>query len=320
MDAQAVIDSYINNIAARLPRTVRNDVGVELRTLLIEQLTAAAADRGSAPDENLAIEVVRRFGRPEDVAARYSPRGFQIIEPEHAPAFVKLSAACVAIQWALTLPAVFDSRTRVDEWWLSWGFSALAWVGLLVIWFGLASWIRRRSPVDPESLSRPWTHWIFWLPQPADWRPIDRDAFERRAELGALPLGVAFTIFFIAPAWFLERLTPAGTDTSWALYDEQFRRTLLPTLIALMVVRLALCAVAAISSQLRATLEVFRFALWACFVALLYWTVFGWNIFAGPMADALFKTWLLMFLLVNTIQIVLWIRRAVTRVRVPKRI
>jgi hypothetical protein len=43
MDAQVAIDSYINTIAAPLPRRLRNDVGVELRTLLTEQLTAAAA-------------------------------------------------------------------------------------------------------------------------------------------------------------------------------------------------------------------------------------------------------------------------------------
>ena len=153
MDAQAVIDSYINNIAARLPRKARNDIGVELHTLLIEQLTAAAASIGRAPDEQLAIEVVRRFGRPEEVASRYYSRGFQIIEPEHAPAFLTLSAACVAIQWALTLPAVFASHTTLGEWWRSWGFSAFAWVGMLVAWFGLATWIRRRSPTDPERKS-----------------------------------------------------------------------------------------------------------------------------------------------------------------------
>jgi hypothetical protein len=317
MDAHVVIDSYINNVAARLPRKLRNDVGMELRTLLTEELAATAAAAGCAPDEKLATEVVRRFGRPEDVAARYSPRGFQIIEPEHAPTFVKLSAACIAIQWALTLPAVFASHTTLDAWWRGWGFGAFAWVGLLVVWFGVATWIRRRSPVDPASLSRPWTHHLFWLPLPADWRPVDRDTFERRAELGALPVGVALTIFFISPAWFLGHLTPAGTDTSWALYDPHFRHSLLPGLLALMIVRLALCAAAATSAELRARLAVIRFALWVCFVGLLYWAVFGWHIFASPMADALLKAWLLIYLLINAIQIVVWTRRAFTRVRVP---
>jgi hypothetical protein len=318
MDDQAVIDSYVNSIAARLPHRLRNDVGVELRTLLMEQLATAAAAAGRAPDEKLAVELVRGFGLPEEVAARYSPRGFQIIEPAHAPVFVALSAVCVVVQWALTLPAVFASRTTPSEWWRGWGFGAFAWVGMLVIWFGLATWVRRRASANSDSSSRPWTHFIFWLPVPMGWRPFDIQGLERRLELRALPLGVMATIFFVAPAWFLGLLTRTGTDTSWALYDEGFRRGMLPALIVLMVVRLTLCAVAGFNAHLRARLDVIRFALWVCFVGLLTWAVFGWSIFASHVADALFKVWLLVYLLVNVIQIVVWIRRALTRVRVPK--
>lgn len=316
MDAQSVIDDYVNNIAARLPRRLRNDLGLELRTLLTEELAAAAARSRREPDEALAIEVARSFGRPEDVAARYASTGFQIIEPEHAPAFVKLSLAFVALQWALTLPAVFASHASMGEWWGRWGFGALAWVGLLVIWFGVATWVRRRSPVNSGSPSRPWAHYLFWLPVAADWRPLDPETFERRAELGALPLGIALTVFFVAPAWFLGFFTPEAT--SWALYDPHFGHSLLPVLIGFMVVRLALCAVAGIDARLRARLQPIRLALWVCFVGLLYWTVFGWDVFASPAADALLKAWLLIFLFVNTVQIVVWARRALTRVRVPK--
>jgi hypothetical protein len=321
MDAQTVIDSYINDIAARLPRKLRNDVGVELRTLLTEQLTAAAA--GRAPDEKLALEVVRRFGPPEEVASRYSPRGFQIIEPEHAPVFVKLSVACVAIQWAFTLPAVFTSRITFSAWWLGPGFGALAWVGALVVWFGLATWIRRNAPVDAANPWRPWALALAWLPGSGEWRPVDRRPYERqvaRAELGAWPIGVALTIFFAAPAWFLGLFTPAGADTSWAqygAYSAHFYHRLFPVLIALMVVRLGLCAAAGVNARLRDRLEVIRFGLWVCFVGLLYWGVFAWDIFAVPAVDALFKAWVMIYLFVNVIQMVLWVRHLVTRVRVP---
>jgi hypothetical protein len=158
---------------------------------------------------------------------------------------------------------------------------------------------------------------IFWWPAAPDWRPFDREGVERRVELSALPLGVLATVFFVAPAWFLGLLTRAGTDTSWALYDEGFRRTLLPVLIVLMVVRLTLCAVAGFSAQLRARLEMVRVGLWVCFVGLLTWAVFGWTLFASAMTDALFKAWLAVYLVINVIQIVVWIRRAFLRVRVP---
>ena len=92
---------------------------------------------------------------------------------------------------------------------------------------------------------------------------------------------------------------------------------MLPVLIVLMVVRLALCAMAGVNARLRARLDLVRFALWVCFVGLLIWTVFGWTIFGSHVADALFKVWLLVYLLVNVIQIVVWSRRALTRVRFP---
>jgi hypothetical protein len=53
--------------------------------------------------------------------------------------------------------------------------------------------------------------------------------------------------------------------------------------------------------------------MWVGFVCLLYWVVARWDIFTAPLADALFKTWLLGFLLVNTVQIAVRCRRTLTR-------
>jgi hypothetical protein len=41
MDTQAIIEDYVNKVARKLPRKLRNDVGLELRTLLTEQLRSA---------------------------------------------------------------------------------------------------------------------------------------------------------------------------------------------------------------------------------------------------------------------------------------
>ena len=318
MDAQGVIDIYINTVAAKLPRRLRNDVGLELRTLLIEEVKAAATAEGREADDKLALEVVRSFGQPEAVAAHYHKRGFQIIEPEHAPAFLGLCATVVTLQWALSLPSVFASRMTPGEWWHTWGFSAFAWVAVVMAWFGVATWVQRRWPPDPQSLWRPWLHLIFWLPIGGNWRPIDREAMERRAAINSFPIGAVLTIFFIAPVWFLNLLTPAGTNTSWALYDENFRSQLLPVLIPLMFVRLGLFAATGFSEVWRTRLEPLRFVLWVGFVGLLYWTFFRWDIFAAPFVNGLFKIWLLVYLIVNTVQIGVWVRRALTRVRVPE--
>jgi hypothetical protein len=312
MEAPEVIESYVDDVARRLPRKLRNDVGLELRALLGDQLRAAAAQAARDPDERLAIDLVQRFGRPADVASRYRPRGFDLIEPEYAPLFVKLAVVCVGLQWAFTLPAVFDSRTTLGAWWVSWGLGALAWPGALLLWFAAAAWVRRASPADPDTGRRPWTHWIFWLPMAEDWRPPSGRRPGRIAIKIQIALATVATIFFAAPAWFLSLLI---ADSSWARYDDDFSRWLVAPLIALCAVRVVLFAAVAADARRRAATESLRFGLWVALVGLLYWAAFGWTIFATPAVDALFKAWLSIFLLVNTLQILVWIRRETTRVR-----
>jgi hypothetical protein len=317
MDANAIIEDYVNSIAAKLPGRLRNDIGLELRTLLTEQLRSAADEAGCAPDDEMAMEVLRRFGRPDEVASRYVTPGFDLIEPGYAPMFVKLSALCVAIQWAITLPTVFSSRMTFSDWWLHWGFSAFAWVGALVVWFAVGSWYRRRAAGSPDSAA-PFWNLIFWLPGGGDWRPGEPQAAERRAARNAAPLGAVLTVFFIAPAWILGHLLPAGSNTAWVVYDAHFQSGLLAPLIALMVARLLLFAAVTLNARWRAPTEIIGVGLRIAFVALLFWAVFGWHIFAYPFTDAVFKAWLLIFLLVNSIQIIVWLRRAIIRVRVPR--
>jgi hypothetical protein len=325
MEAKTLIDSYVDDIARRLPRVSRNDVALELRTLLTEQLNEVAANAGRAPDRELALHVLRRFGRTEEVAARYLSENLNIVEPKLATAFLKSVAACIGIQWLLTLPNVFLSSLTFKDWLLNWGITAFWWVGVLVLWFAAAAWVRRRSPVDPDSFRRPWTHGIFWLPFVEEWspekihRPREEPAADARRSLPVLLLlAAALIIFFVSPAWFLEQLLPAGTDISWAQYADDFRRELLSPLLMLAAVRLILAAAAYVNSSWRRSTEGLRFALWICFVGALAWSVSSGNILAIERADFALKAWLLIFLAINTIQIVTQIRRAVIRALEPE--
>lgn len=316
MNVQAIIDDYVNKVAAKLPRTQRNDIGLELRTLLTDQLRSAAEAAGRAPDAEMTANVLREFGQPSEVAARYAPRGFQLIEPEQAPTIVKVATICVAVQWLISLPLVFSGRMTPGEWWLQWCFTAFAWFGVLVVWFGIANWIQRRFPI--RNGKRPWQHWIFWVPFPRQWRPGEPEATERRAALNSAPIGAVLTVFFIAPAWLVGHLLSKGANVDWLVYADNFRHWLLGPLIALMVLRLAFFWAVVLDERRRVPTEAIRFVLWGGFLVLLYWAVFGWRIFAYPLSDLLFRTWLLFFLLINTIQFAVGLRRAATRVRIPK--
>jgi hypothetical protein len=313
MEAQELIESYVDDVAARLPRGLRNDVGLELRALLGDQLNGTAREASRQPDERMALELLNRFGNPADVASRYQPRGFDLIEPEDAPLFVKLSVLCIGLQWAFTLPAVFNRTATFGAWWVGWGLGALWWIGALLLYFAGAAWIRRASPVDSDTGKRPWTHWILWLPMSEEWRP--KRAAGPQATKIQITLATILTVFFAAPAWFLSLLV---ADASWAQYDAGFRRWLLVPLIALLAGRIALSAAVAADARRRAPTETLRFGLWVVFVGVLYWAAFAWNIFAAPGVNALFKGWLTFFLLINTVQIAASLRRAFVRVRVPR--
>lgn len=102
MNADAIIQAYVDDVARFLPRRIRNDVGFELKSLLIDQLNARAADAGVKPDAGAALEVLQGFGRPEEVAERYRPSGFVVVEPSAASGFVKIAVIGVLLQWIVT--------------------------------------------------------------------------------------------------------------------------------------------------------------------------------------------------------------------------
>ena len=102
MNANDVIESYVTDVAVRLPRKQRNDVAFELRALLNEELLARAESEGRNADASMATELVQAFGRPAEVAARYRAT-LTIIDPEDGPAFVRATWIGLAIIWGLGL-------------------------------------------------------------------------------------------------------------------------------------------------------------------------------------------------------------------------
>jgi hypothetical protein len=188
---------------------------------------------------------------------------------------------------------------------------------MLAVYFAAAGWIQRRSPLDPHSFTRPWTHYILWVPVAKDWQPGEEDIVYAGGSVVPPLLFGLLTIFFASPAWFLDFILPAGVDTSWARYDADFQRWLLAPLIALMAARLALFTLAVVASRWRARTEPIRFGLWVGFVGVLIWALFGWDIFASTTTDFFFKAWLSIFLVVNGLVILGYVRRYLARVRVP---
>lgn len=157
MDPRTLIESYVDDVARRLPRRLRTDVALELRALLIEELAGRASEAGREPDEAMALALLRGFGAPADVADRYRPGGFSIVQPQAAPGFALLCLGGLGLQWALTLPGVFIGAASADEaavrlggWWLTGGLGAFWWPGFLVTIAIIAGWIAQRWPSHAE--------------------------------------------------------------------------------------------------------------------------------------------------------------------------
>jgi hypothetical protein len=226
MHADEVIESYIDDTVQLLPRRQRDDVAAELRTLLNEELHARAKELGRAPDEDLALSLVRGHGLPNEAAARYQP-AWTIIDPADSTSFMRaaiIGAGALLLRGALKrqLPPI---RGTADD---LVGLAILAWLGILVVAFGVKSGIRRT-----------------W-PSTALWKPRDRDRANRVGTAVLVPIATLFVIFYGTPKWVFDRVSSGRFDTSWAAYTADFSRLRLSWFIGSMVGLIALLLFVAI--------------------------------------------------------------------------
>jgi hypothetical protein len=231
MRATDVIETYIDDTVRLLPRRQRADVATELRSLLNEELHARAQQSGCAPDEALALSLVRGFGAPNEVAARYQPP-WAIIDPADSTSFMRaaiLGTCALIVLGALSKrqPSLLRSAEDLVK------IGILAWLGLLVVAFGARNWVRRR-----------------W-PKTALWEPRDRDRANRVATFVVVPIATFVVVLYAAPTWVLDQISGGRLDTSWATYTADFQRVRLPCFIGLMVGLLVLLSFVAIQGRWR---------------------------------------------------------------------
>jgi hypothetical protein len=168
MNANDVIEVYIDDTVRLLPRRQRDDVAAELRALLSEELAARARKSDNPPDEALALSLVRSYGSPSEVAARYQPAR-AIIEPADSRSFIRAGIIGAGVLCLLgALRGQRSSAPGLDDDVIALGI--LDWLGLLVLAFGLKSWIHQTWPAT------------------AHWKPRDRDRVNRVATAILVPL------------------------------------------------------------------------------------------------------------------------------------
>ena len=140
MHATEAIEAYINDTVRLLPRRMRADVATELRSLLNEELRASAEQSGRPADESLALSLVRDFGSPNEVAARYQPP-WSIIDPADSTSFLR--AAIIGTVALILLSALIRNEPSQADLLRA---AIFAWLGLLGSCFAAKNWIRTRFP------------------------------------------------------------------------------------------------------------------------------------------------------------------------------
>ena len=229
MHASEVIELYIDDTVRLLPRRERNDVAVELRSLLNDELQARAKAAGRPPDESLALALVRDYGNPSEVAARYRP-AWTIIDPADSWNFMRAAIIGGGVLVVLSvLSELRPSPSGTAEQFVK--ISLLTWLGLLVVGFGTKAWIRG--------------HW----PAALVWKPNDRDQVSFAGAVVVVPIGALIVVFYAAPAWVLRLISGGWLNPSWADYTEEFQRLGLPLFVGLMIGLLAMLLLAGIHGR-----------------------------------------------------------------------
>jgi len=282
MNANEVIESYVTDVAVQLPRKQRNDVAFELRALINEGLQDKAEDAGRAVDAAMAIEFLRAFGRPAEVAARYRP-ALTVIDPADGRSFMLASVVGMAVIWGLGLLQVLLEPEnaagflgKLGRWWGGAVLGSLWWPGMLVVGYGMAAWARRRRPQTSE-----------WKPRFGDLTPGSRTGM-----VIALIGVVIGMLVLIEPRWILDffwrgRAAPAAYEA--LTYTDAFLRWKGPCVLALLALNIPIFIAVIVSGRWSATLRRVSDALGLALCAVLTWVVLDGPVFSTPTADKTLK-------------------------------
>lgn len=183
MDVHDVIESYVRDVARYLSRDKRNDVALELRALLHDELAAKAGALGRRPDRAMAMELLAGFGRPAEVAARYQPRN-PLIDPADNHNFLIWTVVGI-----LALAVLGNHKPPEAQW-----LDAMHWVGIMFVVFALVGWGRRRQPAGRFP----------WRPRPQD-KPVHGGRWAALAS--AMALCVFPLAMYLSPQGFWDTAT-----------------------------------------------------------------------------------------------------------------
>lgn len=289
MNANEVVESYVTDVALRLPRKQRNDVAFELRALINEGLQDKSDETGRAVDAAMATEFLNAFGHPETVAARYRP-ALNIIDPADGQKFWRATSIGLAIFWGLGLLELFQTAPEVGflnalaKWWMGTVIGSLWWPGVLVAGFGISAWAGRR-----------------W-PQKTAWKPKANDRI-RGGRLGIVMglIGVMFGLYILAkPTWVLDVVWgghAAPVAYQALTYTDSFLQLQGPILFVLMLLYIPFFIAVLVKGRHTPMLRRIETASSLLTCAVMLWAIMDGPIFMTATSDGVTKSLLLLIVI-----------------------
>jgi len=299
MSTNDVIEAYVVDVIRRVPRKERGEIGFELRGLLAEMLADRAQSEGKAADDAMVLAMLREFGTPAEVAARYRPPGTTIIPADQTKTFALTALGGLGLQWALTLPRVFEGQPLV-AWWFTWGLGSFWWPGFMVTMAIVTAAVRKTGLFKPT------------------WRPriVDPDRIERLPSIFGLVCIAVAAAFMVCLPWIANAMP--GPFPQIFAFDPAFLRTRAPFALLLwagyFAVRLAVLSKGRWSSLMR-RLET---GLSLAFAALLVWWIAAGDIFQAKPTDDGAKAALVLVVALIVVSLLYEAFRGRPQIRAPK--
>ena len=317
MNARELVNRYVHEVGRHLPRRSRADVEAELASLLGDELKERAARAGRALDEALAVELLRGFGKPEEVALRYRPARY-LIGPDQYPAFMLVLKIVLSVLAGIYLLGLAYGWSRSSSWpgsAASIGGSlaelvgyALVNLGLLVVIFAVIGRFERRRPEAP-----------------AEWDPRKLPAVEDRDKISrpGLVAGIVLTALAIAafnasPRIFAFFVVVDGVWGEWPVFTEEFQTEILPWLTALWALEIVLKLVVLRQGRWGTGTRWAEFALNLGSIALLYRALTGGALLEPGFFNIGLKAVLSLVLVIASIEALVQLFRLLGRMLRPR--